>query len=213
MDAEGGGERGDVKEESRDKKVSVLAPSDLGATAGTPKETGSQRTAGATWAVKGARAPKGGRTGSEAREGGWGWKSTLTSLAKSRSHERGRAPPGSPRQDPENPTARASGEACIGHGRSHRGRRRRHGRRSAIPGAGGGQPCPRPQRPGEGEKGSLDLHEKTTGDPARALTEERVEAAEPRPRGEEQDSEGGQGQPWPSGEDVGPVPMLAPWSA
>lgn len=40
--------------------------------------------------------------------------------------------------------------------------------------------------PVRGGKGSLDLHRKTTGSPARALTVQRMEEVKPRPRGEEQ---------------------------
>lgn len=40
--------------------------------------------------------------------------------------------------------------------------------------------------PVRGEKGSMDLHRKTTGNPASALTVERMEEVEPRPQGEEQ---------------------------
>lgn len=118
---------------------------------------------------EGACAPKGGRTSSEAQEGCWGWKSTLTSLAKSQSHEHGRAP-GSPGQDPEKPH-------CVGEWRrlhrtpeEARGRRR-NGHRSAIQGAGVVSPVGCCRDPVRGEKGSLDLHRKTTGNPASERTD------------------------------------------
>lgn len=58
--------------------------------------------------------------------------------------------------------------------------------RRAIQGAGVVSPIGCCRDPVRGEKGSLDLHKKTTGNPAKALTVERMEDMKPRPQGEEQ---------------------------
>lgn len=95
---------GTAKGVSRDSRFLVWLPSGLGATAGTQKtqvSRGQQQVPSGP--CKLSVQPKAANRDSEAQEGCWGWRSALISLAKSQSHQRGWAPLGSPRQDPEKP--------------------------------------------------------------------------------------------------------------
>jgi len=77
---------GGAERESRARKqVSGLAPEGSWGHGRYPKEAGLQRTAAsALWAMRVVCAPKGERNyGSEDQEGCWGWRSTLSSSAKS----------------------------------------------------------------------------------------------------------------------------------